>query len=473
MHIDAGFHLAMSRNAGLHAASVTKLRPYEMERLFPSPDLGKSALPSAPSINSLPFEGSTISGVLDGEKTRRNFEYGFHPGDLTACASWTPASARDPHPLSSTPKNIKSSNRRAIDISRGSHRADTPLSTVDIKGRSVLAMSGSLPGNLRFGFMRDIDSSSFCGNESEDTPALAFEFPSIPTHGSLSFNFRTNNTWDHPNHSLNWISPPTPALALDRQRLLDHNHVTINSPTDGLGNRAPRLHPNDILRLDSGEDSVTSERMRFSLHNCTNFEGDRGVFCPLSFGLSIAQPTTIPSYEFMGTLGQGTYGKVLLGCRSDDSNSELRAIKVMPKRDIRRYGAREVVKELGALRLVSQTGLPLDGGGDNVDREKSGDWGGIQFLQHLVETFQDDGHVFIVLVRIPPFLRKFSPIQFYTTGIPSDNAEPSRGGLPFSSPRTRCPYWSLCVGLPAARPSHPTVTPTTRRGGSLSSTFGR
>ncbi|KAF8651512.1 hypothetical protein AX16_004708 [Volvariella volvacea WC 439] len=116
-------------------------------------------------------------------------------------------------------------------------------------------------------------------------------------------------------------------------------------------------------------------------------------------------PHFTPRYRFMGTIGQGSYGKVLLGYRDDDPHEEIRAVKVMPKRHIRRFGVNEIVKELTALRLVAQTmeySSLEDGGlsGCQMDGDKEG----IQFLQKLVESFQDPGYVFIVLEYHPTTL---------------------------------------------------------------------
>lgn len=93
-------------------------------------------------------------------------------------------------------------------------------------------------------------------------------------------------------------------------------------------------------------------------------------------------PSSISTFDIIGTLGRGTYGKVLLGTRPDDCG--LRAIKVLQKSRMHRYGMEEVQRELRTLQLIAE---------QPVSRS------GAPFLQNMVEAFENERFVFIVLVR--------------------------------------------------------------------------
>ncbi|KAF9017735.1 hypothetical protein BDZ89DRAFT_369127 [Hymenopellis radicata] len=98
---------------------------------------------------------------------------------------------------------------------------------------------------------------------------------------------------------------------------------------------------------------------------------------------SIAFPSSISSFEIIGTLGRGTYGKVLLGSHARAPG--LQAIKVLQKTGMHRYGIEEVERELRTLRSFSDT---------SADPRTA-------FLQNMLGTFSDERFVFIVLVREP------------------------------------------------------------------------
>ncbi len=93
-------------------------------------------------------------------------------------------------------------------------------------------------------------------------------------------------------------------------------------------------------------------------------------------------PSSISSFEIIGTLGRGTYGKVLLGSHARAPG--LHAIKVLQKTGMHRYGIEEVERELRTLRSFSDASAS--------DPRTA-------FLQNMLGTFSDDRFVFIVLVR--------------------------------------------------------------------------
>ncbi|KAK0223983.1 hypothetical protein IW262DRAFT_867380 [Armillaria fumosa] len=93
-------------------------------------------------------------------------------------------------------------------------------------------------------------------------------------------------------------------------------------------------------------------------------------------------PSSISTFDIIGTLGRGTYGKVLLGTRPDDCG--LRAIKVLQKSGMHRYGMEEVQRELRTLQLIAEQPISRSGAA---------------FLQNMVEAFENERFVFIVLVR--------------------------------------------------------------------------
>lgn len=103
---------------------------------------------------------------------------------------------------------------------------------------------------------------------------------------------------------------------------------------------------------------------------------------------------SISCFDLIGTVGCGSYGKVLLGNLSSETtgSSSLHAIKVLRKRDMHRDGVEEVKRELRALRWIADT-IKYN------DATHSQTIQGVSFLQKMSETFQNDNYVFIVLVR--------------------------------------------------------------------------
>lgn len=102
---------------------------------------------------------------------------------------------------------------------------------------------------------------------------------------------------------------------------------------------------------------------------------------------------SISCFDLVGTIGCGSYGKVLLGSISNESTggSVLRAIKVMRKHDIHEDGVEEVKRELRALRWIADTAR-------YVDATQQPQNCGVSFLQKMIESFQNEEFVFIVLV---------------------------------------------------------------------------
>ncbi|OBZ66819.1 Ribosomal protein S6 kinase beta-1 [Grifola frondosa] len=100
------------------------------------------------------------------------------------------------------------------------------------------------------------------------------------------------------------------------------------------------------------------------------------------------EPVSPPSKSltFLGTLGRGGYGKVLLAklARScNDSDIAQVAVKVLGKKCMRRDDVQELRSELAILQAIKTYAAD-----DNA---------GIGFLQKMKSTFQAQGHVFIVM----------------------------------------------------------------------------
>ncbi|GLB39820.1 putative protein serine/threonine kinase activity [Lyophyllum shimeji] len=97
-----------------------------------------------------------------------------------------------------------------------------------------------------------------------------------------------------------------------------------------------------------------------------------------------AQP--LRSYAVIGTVGRGTYGKVVLACMKDNLDGELYAVKI-----IRTQDKREIVPELATLHLISSS-----------PRTSTDD--GLLFLQQLREAFREDNCLFLVMEYHPATL---------------------------------------------------------------------
>ncbi|KAJ3731486.1 hypothetical protein DFJ43DRAFT_414308 [Lentinula guzmanii] len=105
---------------------------------------------------------------------------------------------------------------------------------------------------------------------------------------------------------------------------------------------------------------------------------------------------SISCFDLVGTIGCGSYGKVLLGNISNGStgSSSLHAIKVLRKRDMHRDGVEEVKRELRALRWIADT---VNYAGATRQPQNSS----VMFLQKMSESFQNENFVFIVLEYHP------------------------------------------------------------------------
>ena len=105
--------------------------------------------------------------------------------------------------------------------------------------------------------------------------------------------------------------------------------------------------------------------------------------------LDCLQPDTqirdysLSTLTFLGTLGRGGYGKVLLAqsSHSDDYHSQV-AVKVLSKRHMSEDDVREVKMEVQLLRALAK------------DKAL-----GPAFLQRMYAAFQTKDHVFIIMVR--------------------------------------------------------------------------
>ena len=92
---------------------------------------------------------------------------------------------------------------------------------------------------------------------------------------------------------------------------------------------------------------------------------------------------SLSTLTFLGTLGRGGYGKVLLAqsSRPDGYHSQV-AVKVLAKRRMTEDDVREVKTEVQLLRALSKS-----------------EAAGTAFLQKLYTAFQTKEHLFIVMVR--------------------------------------------------------------------------
>ncbi|KAI1792429.1 hypothetical protein LXA43DRAFT_341555 [Ganoderma leucocontextum] len=94
---------------------------------------------------------------------------------------------------------------------------------------------------------------------------------------------------------------------------------------------------------------------------------------------------SLSTLTFLGTLGRGGYGKVLLAQSSHTGNDPLQlAVKVLAKRRMTLDDVQEVKMEVQLLRALSLT---------------KGDAVGTAFLQRMHGAFQTKEHVFIIMVR--------------------------------------------------------------------------
>jgi hypothetical protein len=89
---------------------------------------------------------------------------------------------------------------------------------------------------------------------------------------------------------------------------------------------------------------------------------------------------TIGSYVIVGTLGEGTYGKVVLAYLNDSQDKEHYALKILKKTQ-----GQSVRSELACLLLIAR---------QNSESVKNGS----NFLQRILESFEDLDRIYLVLV---------------------------------------------------------------------------
>jgi serine/threonine protein kinase len=93
----------------------------------------------------------------------------------------------------------------------------------------------------------------------------------------------------------------------------------------------------------------------------------------------------------MGTLGRGTYGKVMLAHLKKHPDGNLYAVKMLRKAEMIHYDNVALAGELDTLQMVANASSQEYMGQDSTH-------GGL-FLQRLADHFQDERFYFIVLVR--------------------------------------------------------------------------
>lgn len=112
-------------------------------------------------------------------------------------------------------------------------------------------------------------------------------------------------------------------------------------------------------------------------------------------------PSSISSFDILGTLGRGTYGKVLLGINPGQLGA-LRAIKTIKKSGIHPYGLEEIEREIRTLHKISAAAKSEPGR---------------SFVQNMFSSFTNEEYAFLVLVRLFSIISS-APLILYV-GIPS------------------------------------------------------
>ncbi|TFK67641.1 kinase-like protein [Pluteus cervinus] len=238
---------------------------------------------------------------------------------------------------------------------------------------------------------------------------------------------------------------PSPSVPSGRQ-YYDSSATFMNT------HAATLPHEDRLLRYSGGNASTEPRIERktpLSLRRCPNFAASSRTLP----GVPLVQPTTAPTYVFTGMIGQGTYGRVLLGYRNDRCD-QLRAVKVVSKANLKSTGFSEIAHELSALRFIAQTMASLESasGGDSPNQRD-----GIQFLQRLTESYQDEDNVFIVLEYHPTTLLnpevanrfRLSPAE-PLTGLPVSVSLPSIFPFRESTPGPRASRALLLLGAEIA-----------------------
>lgn len=144
----------------------------------------------------------------------------------------------------------------------------------------------------------------------------------------------------------------------------------------------------------------------------------------MTFSTSSIEPRSIVSYGILGTLGRGTYGKVLLAYLKKRPDGDLYAVKMLRKTEMIQYGRVALAGELDTLQMVANASSLDHIGEDGIHGEP--------FLQRLADHFQDDKFYFIVLEYHPTTLSEPETasrflIQERTVALSASVSLPSAG----------------------------------------------
>jgi hypothetical protein len=158
-------------------------------------------------------------------------------------------------------------------------------------------------------------------------------------------------------------------------------------------------HPTPSMSCYNSKPSVSSssESLKqvplavIDTKSTSNTFGDWEPVLDISFSTSSIEPRSIVSYGFMGTLGQGSYGKVMLAYLKKRPDEGLYAVKMSRKSETVQYSKETPTGELDTLQMVANA--------SSVRHINQDDIHGGRFLQRLADHFQDDMFNFIVLVR--------------------------------------------------------------------------
>jgi hypothetical protein len=141
----------------------------------------------------------------------------------------------------------------------------------------------------------------------------------------------------------------------------------------------------------------------------------------------------------MGTLGQGSYGKVMLAYLKKRPDEGLYAVKMLRKTETVQYSKEAPTGELDTLQMVANASSVRHINEDGIH--------GGRFLQRLADHFQDDRFNFIVLVRKLTRSLWTQLIYIPIIGIPSYYIIRTRNSFPLFDSRKSC--CALCFNFPA------------------------
>lgn len=186
-------------------------------------------------------------------------------------------------------------------------------------------------------------------------------------------------TPDHSNILVSSSSRPFVVPSLSSNQ----DHTVTSNLTTSLSRRT----------TDRSTDSPLSVNIVASRETKSNIDitQDLEPVLDMTFSTSSIEPPSIVSYGILGTLGRGTYGKVLLAYLKKRPDGDLYAVKMLRKTEMIQYGRVALAGELDTLQMVANASS-LDHIGENGIH-------GEPFLQRLADHFQDDKFYFIVLVR--------------------------------------------------------------------------